>query len=94
VVERGVGRCRHNFDMPRRYFVSKRKSGGWAVKRAGAKRAAAIKPTQSAGEKLAKRLLKKAGGGEATIKNRRGKIRDSDTVRPGNDPRSSRDRKH
>jgi Uncharacterized protein conserved in bacteria (DUF2188) len=84
----------HNEAMPRRYVVSKRKGGGWAVKRAGAKRAAAIKRTQSAGESLAKRLLKKSGGGEATIKNRRGKIRDSDTVKPANDPRSRKDRRH
>ncbi len=80
--------------MPRRYFISRRRSGGWAVKRVGAKRAAAIKRTQSAGEALAKRLLKKAGGGEATIKNRRGRIRDSDTVKRGNDPRASKDRRH
>jgi len=80
--------------MLRRYFVSKRKGGGWAVKRAGAKRATAVVRTQGAGEKLAKRLLKRAGGGEATIKNRCGKIRDSDTVKRGKDPRSSKDRHH
>lgn len=34
------------------------------------------------------------GGGEATIKNRRGKIRDSDTVKHGNDPRSRKDSRH
>jgi Uncharacterized protein conserved in bacteria (DUF2188) len=91
---RAPTRCRHNLSMPRRYFVSKRNPRAWAVKRAGAKRATAITRTQKAGEKLAKRLLKKAGGGEATIKNRRGKIRDSDTVKRGNDPRSRRDTRH
>lgn len=52
------------------------------------------KRSQSAVEKLAKRLPKKAGGGEATIKNRRGKIRDSDPVKRGNNPRSSKHRRH
>lgn len=78
----------------RRVHVTKASSGGWKVKRAGAKRASTVKRTQKQAEAAAKRLMKKSGGGEVTIHNRKGLIRDSDTVRPGRDPRSSRDTKH
>ena len=35
-----------------------------------------------------------SGGGEVRIHRRDGKIRDSDTVAPGNDPFPPRDKKH
>lgn len=78
----------------RNMHVSKAPSGGWQAKRTGAKRASAVKPTQGAAETTAKRISAKSGGGEVRIHGRDGRIRDSDTVKPGNDPRSSKDTKH
>lgn len=79
---------------PRRIHVTKAPGTGWRVKRAGAKRASSVKRTQKQAEAAAKRLMKKAGGGEVTIHGRKGRIRDSDTVKPGREPRSSRDTRH
>lgn len=79
---------------PRSVHVTKAPGRGWRVKRAGAKRASSVKRTQGAAEKAAKRLIKKSGGGEVRIHNRKGRIRDSDTVKPGRDPRSVRDTRH
>jgi hypothetical protein len=78
----------------RNAHVTKSSTGGWKVKPAGAKRAVVVKSTQAAAEKAAKAYVKKAGGGEVRIHGRDGRIRDSDTVRPGNDPRSVRDTRH
>jgi len=74
--------------------VTRAKGGGWQAKRGGAKRASAVAPTQSGAEKAAKRISANSGGGEVRIHGRDGKIRDSDTVRPGRDPRSSKDTRH
>lgn len=77
------------------YHVTKDKSSGdWRVKREGADRASGYTPTQSEGERLAKELARKSGGGEVRIHRPDGPIRDSDTVAPGNDPNPPRDRKH
>jgi hypothetical protein len=74
-------------------FVTRR-GKEWAVVAPHAKRASALKPTQAAAEKRAKEIVSKAGGGEVRIQGRDHRFRDSDTVAPGNDPASSRDRKH
>ncbi len=66
----------------------------WGVKRDGAKRTSVWVDTQCEAEKLAKDFSAGSGGGEVRIKGLDGKIRDSDTVPPGNDPRSIRDTKH
>lgn len=79
---------------PRSVHVTRAPQGGWRVKRAGAKRATTVKRTQGAAEKAAKRLVRKSGGGEVRIHDRKGKIRDSDTVSSGHDPRGRRDRRH
>lgn len=47
--------------------------------------------TQGAAERAAKQDLARNGGGEAVIHGRDGRIRDSDTVAPGNDPFPPRD---
>jgi hypothetical protein len=78
----------------RNMHVTKAPGGGWRAKAEGAKRASVVKPTQAAAEKAAKASVKRAGGGEVRIHGVNGRIRDSDTVAPGNDPRSSRDTKH
>lgn len=76
----------------RRHVVPHEK--GWAVKAPGSKKASGIFGTQKAAEKRAKEIVGNKGGGEVTIRGRDGKIRDSDTVAPGNDPCPPRDRKH
>lgn len=77
------------------YNVYKDKdSGKWAAKRQEAERAAALVDTQGKAERLAKQLAASSGGGEVTIHGRDGRIRDRDTVRPGNDPNPPRDTRH
>jgi hypothetical protein len=62
------------------------KNGGWDIKKPGSTRASDNAPTQSGATKRAKEIVRNAGGGEVTIHRPNGQIRDSDTVKPGNDP--------
>ncbi|MEI6950369.1 DUF2188 domain-containing protein [Paraflavisolibacter sp. H34] len=67
----------------------------WNVRKENGKKASAILPTQEAAERLAKKLAGNSGGGEVKIhRPNAGPIRDSDTVKPGNDPRRSKDHRH
>lgn len=68
--------------------------GGWDVKKPGSSRASAHTNTQREAIDRAKQIVSNAGGGEVRIHGTDGKIRDSDTVAPGNDPFPPRDRKH
>lgn len=68
--------------------------GGWAVKKPGAGRASTITKTQGAAEKAAKGYVSREGGGEVRIHGRDGRIRDSDTVKPGNDPNPPKDKRN
>ncbi len=70
------------------------KDAGWAVRAPNAERASSLHATQAQAEARAKEILAGAGGGEAVIHGRDGRIRDSDTVAPGNDPFPPRDKKH
>ena len=55
----------------------------------------AIVETQKKAEKMAKQFASNNGGGEVRIhKPNGGPIRDSDTVKPGNDPSLIKDTKH
>ncbi len=77
------------------YHVSKDKGNGqWKVQKENAKRVSDFANTQKEAEKIAKQLSGNSGGGEVRIHGLDGKIRDSDTVKPGNDPRSSKDFKN
>lgn len=67
--------------------------GGWDVKKPGASRASAHTETQKEAIDRAKKIVDNAGGGEVRIHGRDGKIRNSDTVAPGNDPFPPRDKK-
>jgi hypothetical protein len=69
------------------------KDGGWDVRAPGAKRASAHTDTQKQAQDRARDIVSKAGGGEVTTHGRDGRIRDSDTVKPGNDPHPPRDKK-
>lgn len=68
--------------------------GGWAVKKPGSDRASAITRTQQEAERKAKTFVSNEGGGEVRIHGRDGRIRDSDTVPPGNDPNPPKDKRH
>jgi hypothetical protein len=76
--------------QPNKRVVQKREEGGWEVKAPGAKRASAVTPTQSAGIDRARQILGNDGGGELQVRGRDGSIRKQDTIRPGNDPKSSK----
>ncbi len=76
------------------YHVVKNRNGGWDTKRDKASRASSHADTQREAEVEAKRLAGNSGGGEVRIHGEDGKIRDSDTVPPGNDPCPPRDRRH
>jgi hypothetical protein len=44
--------------------------------------------------KAARAMLKKEGGGELLVQAKNGRIRSKDTIPPGNDPYSMRDKEH
>lgn len=77
------------------YHVSKdKKLGYWRVKREFSNRISGHANTQHEAELLAKKFSVNSGGGEVRIHSLEGKIRDSDTVLPANDPFPPRDNKH
>lgn len=76
-----------------RRHVVPNKDGGWDVEKPGGKRASAHTDTQKEAIARAKEIVENAGGGEVRIHGRDGKIRNSDTVAPGNDPFPPRDKK-
>lgn len=67
--------------------------GGWNVVAPGASRASAHCGTQADAINRGREIVHNAGGGELRIHGRDGKIRDSDTIAPGNDPNPPRDTK-
>ena len=76
------------------YHVSKNKSlGKWQVKKENANRVSDFADTQKQAEKIAKQMSSNSGGGEVRIHGLNGKIRDSDTMPPANDPCPPKDRK-
>lgn len=76
------------------YHVLKNVGGGWNAKREGANRISSHHHTQQEAEAAAKHYASGAGGGEVRIHGVDGKIRDSDTVPPANDPNPPRDTRH
>jgi len=77
------------------YHVSKDKEKGqWRITREGSSRTSGYAPTQAGAEAVAKDFAGNSGGGEVRIHGLDGKIRDSDTVRPANDPFPPKDQKH
>jgi hypothetical protein len=73
--------------------VVKNPAGGWDVKKPGSSRRSGHERTQDAAADRAGTIVGNSGGGEVVIHRPNGKIRDSDTVRPGNDPNPPRDRR-
>ena len=77
------------------YHVTQKKGqDGWKVQKEGGKKASAVVETQKQAEQLAKQFSSNNGGGEVRIHGLDGRIRDSDTIKPGNDPSISKDTKH
>lgn len=74
--------------------VVRNPSGGWDVKKPGSDRASSHHDTQTDAEARAKEIVGRSGGEEVVIHDRQGKIRDSDTVPPGNDPNPPKDTRH
>lgn len=72
---------------PQDRTVFRRSDGTWANKRNDASRASSVHGTQKEAQDAARQMLKNQGGGELATKGVDGKIRDKDTVAPGNDPR-------
>lgn len=79
---------------PNRRIVSPRPDGKWDVSKPRAERASGVFDTQREAIERGKEILGNDGGGELQIRGRDGRIRDSDTVAPGNDPFPPRDKKH
>ena len=80
--------------MTNNRHVTPNPDGGWDVQKPGASRASSHHSTQAEAEARAKQIVARAGGGEVRIHDRKGRIRDSDTVPPGRDPNPPRDTKH
>ena len=81
--------------MANYHVTQKAGQKGWNVQKEGSKKASAVVPTQKQAEQTAKKFSSNNGGGEVRIhRTNAGPIRDSDTVKPGNDPRSIKDRKY
>jgi hypothetical protein len=67
--------------------------GGWDVTKPDADRASGHFDTQAGAIDRAREIIGNDGGGELRIHGRDGRIRDTDTVWPGNDPNPPRDRR-
>ncbi|UZJ26988.1 DUF2188 domain-containing protein (plasmid) [Rhodococcus antarcticus] len=70
--------------------VQRRDDGRTEVRKPGAARASAVVGTQAEGVDRAREILGNDGGGELQVRGLNGTIRKQDTVKPGNDPRSTR----
>lgn len=67
--------------------------GRWAVRAPKAERASGVFDRQSDAIDRGSTIVGNAGGGELRIHGRDGRIRDTDTIPPGNDPLPPRDTK-
>ena len=76
----------------RRHVVAN-PEGGWDVKKPGSSRASVHTDTQQDAIDRAREIVRNGGGGEVRIHGRDGRIRDSDTITPGKDPKTPRDKR-
>lgn len=77
-------------NTPNRRIVQRREDGKTEVRKPGASRASAIVDNQAEGIDRARDILSKDGGGELQVRGLNGTIRQQDTIKPGNDPKSSK----
>ena len=73
-------------------IVQPRPDGRWEVVKPHHGRASVVTDTQGAAIDAARPIVRNAGGGELRIKGRDGRLRDSDTIKPGRES-SRRDTK-
>jgi len=66
-----------------RYIQSRGKAGGWEVIKEQHERASAVTRTKQEALDRGRDIVRNAGGGELRIKDRHGKLIDSDTIKPG-----------
>jgi len=66
-----------------RYVQPNKKRGGWDVVKELHKQASAHTETKEQAIDRAREIIKKQGGGELRIKNERGQLIESNTVKPG-----------
>lgn len=76
--------------QPNKRVVQRRDDGNYEVRKPGADRASAVTDTQGSAAARAREILGNGGGGELQIRGLNGQIRQQDTIKPGNDPRSSK----
>jgi hypothetical protein len=76
------------------YHVSGNRKDGYDVNREHASRTSGHYDTKAKAEAQAKQFAGNSGGGEVRIHGTDGRIQDSDTVKPGNDPHPPIDTKH
>lgn len=76
------------------YHVARNQNGLWEALRENADRVSGYYSTQREAESEAKEFSANSGGGEVRIHGLDGRIRDSDTVSPANDPFPPRDKQH
>lgn len=72
--------------------VSKRTDGNWENKKNSSEKATSLHHTQKEAVDAAKKNLINQGGGELTTKGLDGKFKSKDTIAPGNDPSSIKDK--
>lgn len=78
---------------PNKRIVAPRPDGKWEVTKPGSERASGVFDRQSDAIDRGREIVGNTGGGELQIRGRDGRIRDSDTIAPGNDPNPPRDKK-
>jgi Uncharacterized protein conserved in bacteria (DUF2188) len=66
-------------------YVQPRREGGWEVVRERHDRASVTTRTKQEALDRGRDIVRNAGGGELRIKDRHGKLIDSDTIKPGNE---------
>ena len=66
----------------------RRHGDGWGVFAPNATRASVIRRTQAEAQANGRTILSNQGGGELLTRGQNGQIRQQDTIKPGNDPRS------
>ena len=89
IKEEGVENSSHSATRVKsgnRSVYRRKKDGKWVNKRDDAKRVTSVHDTQKDAIEAAREMLYKQGGGELSIHGEDGKIRDKDTIAPGNDP--------
>lgn len=76
---------------PNNRHVVPNPTGGWDVRKPGTTRSSGHFDTQGEAISRARGIVGNTGGGDVVIHGRNGRIRDADTVAPGNDPYPPRD---